>query len=329
MTLVGLEDVVAAAERLRGVALHTPLLPCAWAPADRPLLIKAENLQPVGAFKIRGAYNAVAQIPAERRRRGVVAHSSGNHAQAVAYAAKAFGIPATIVIPHGAPAVKVDATRALGATVVRVAAADRASAAAELAARDGSTLVPPYDDAFVIAGQGTVGLEIAADLPDVEVVLVPVSGGGLVSGVAVAIRALCPGARVIGVEPELAADAHESMRRGERVEWTPERTGRTIADGLRVSGVGELPWEHMRALVDDVVTVTEEQIRDAMRVLALGSRLVAEPSGAVAVAAHRAGVTPAAGRTVAVVSGGNVDPALFASVLSEGSGTSAPGRARS
>lgn len=329
MTLVGLDDIVAAAERLRGVALHTPLLPCAWAPADRPLLIKAESLQPVGAFKIRGAYNAVAQIPAERRRRGVVAHSSGNHAQAVAYAAKAFGIPATIVIPHGAPAVKVDATRALGATVVRVAAADRESAAAELAARDGSTPVPPYDDALVIAGQGTVGLEIAADLPDVEVVLVPVSGGGLVSGVAVAIRALCPGARVIGVEPELAADAHESMRRGERVEWTPERTGRTIADGLRVSGVGELPWEHMRALVDDVVTVTEEQIRDAMRVLALGSRLVAEPSGAVAVAAHRAGVAPAAGRTVAVVSGGNVDPALFASVLSEGSGTSAPGRARS
>lgn len=328
MTLVGLDDLVAAAERLHGVALHTPLLPCAWAPTDRPLLLKAENLQPIGAFKIRGAYNAVAQIPAERRRRGVVAHSSGNHAQAVAYAARAFGIPATIVIPNGASELKVDATRTLGATVVRVPVADRLSAATELAERDGLTLVSPYDDASVIAGQGTVGLEIAADLPDVEVVLVPVSGGGLISGVAVAIRALCPGARVIGVEPELAADAQESMRRGERVEWAPEQTGRTIADGLRVTGVGALPWEHMRALVDDVVTVTEEQIRDAMRVLALGSRLVAEPSGAVAVAAHRAGVAPAAASTVAVVSGGNVDPGLFASILSERSGGSVTAPAR-
>lgn len=315
MTLVGLPDIVAAAERLHGIALHTPLLPCSWAPPDRPLLVKAENLQPIGAFKIRGAYNAVAQIPAAQRSRGIVTHSSGNHAQAVAYAARAFGISATIVIPHGAAELKVEATRALGATVVRVPAAERAAAAAELAERDGLTSVPPYDDPFVIAGQGTVGLEIAMDLPDVEVVLVPVSGGGFVSGVAAAIRALRPGARVIGVEPELAADAQESVRRGERVEWTTEQTSQTIADALRVTGVGTLPWEHIQALVDDIVTVTEDQIRDAMRVLALQSRLVAEPSGAVAVAAHRAGVLPAATTTVAIVSGGNVDPALLADVL--------------
>lgn len=316
MTLVHLDEVVAAAERIRGVAVRTPLLAASWSTAERELYLKPENLQPVGAFKIRGAYNAVAQIPAERRGAGVVTHSSGNHAQAVAYAARALGLSATIVIPHGASEVKVAATEALGATVVRVPVGERASAAAEIAAREGRTSIPPFDDAAVIAGQGTVGLEIAADLPDVDVVLVPVGGGGLISGVAVAITTACPGARVIGVEPELSADASESLRTGHRVEWASERTGRTIADGLRAVGLGAAPWEHVQALVSDIVTVTEDQIRDAMRELALGCRLVVEPSGAVAAAAHLAGVVGGAGRTVAVVSGGNVDPSLLMAVLS-------------
>ena len=315
MTLVTIDDISVAAANIAAVAVRTPLLPAAWSAPDRPLLLKPESLQVGGAFKIRGAYNAIAHIPPADRHRGVVAHSSGNHAQGVATAARAFGIPATIVIPHGAPEVKVAATRALGATVVRVPVADRASRAADIAERDGMTLIPPYDHPDVIAGQGTIGLEIAADLPAVEVVLVPVSGGGLISGVAVAIKALCPGALVIGVEPTLAADARASLRSGERVAWSPELTGRTIADGLRVGGLGELPWEHIRTLVDDIVTVSEEQILDAVRVLAVGSRLVVEPSGAVTVAAHLAGLGPAAAGTVAVVSGGNIDPVLFSTIL--------------
>lgn len=315
MTLVQLDEIVAAAARLSGVALRTPLLPAAWAHPGRPLLLKPESLQPVGAFKIRGAYNAIAQIPPADLPRGVVTHSSGNHAQAVAFAARAFGIPATIVIPHGAPAVKVAATEALGATVVRVPAAERASAVAAIAADSGMTPVPPYDHPAVIAGQGTVGLEIAADLPDVGVVLVPVSGGGLLAGVAAAIKARCPDALVVGVEPALAGDARESLRSGRLVEWSPADTGRTIADGLRVAGLGALPWEHVRVLVDDIVTVSEDQILDAVRLLAVGSRLVVEPSGAVTVAAYLAGLKPTARSTVAVVSGGNIDPSLLATVL--------------
>lgn len=317
MTLIQLEDVRAAAARLRGVAVRTPLLPVSWAPPGRPLLLKPESLQPVGAFKIRGAYNAIASIPEHQRPAGVVTHSSGNHAQAVAHAARLFGIPATIVIPHGAAKGKVAATEALGATVVRVPVAERISATAEIAKREGQTVIPPYDNPDVIAGQGTIGLEIAEDLTDVDVVLVPVSGGGLIAGIAVALKAICPSARVIGVEPELAADARDSLHRGERVEWSPEQTARTVADGLRVVGLGELPWEHVTALVDDIVTVSEEQILDAVRRLALGSRLVVEPSGAVATAAHLAGHAPAGDRTVAVVSGGNIDPALLCAVLSD------------
>lgn len=313
MTLLSLADLYAARDRIGDVALRTPLLPAPWAPGE--LLLKPESLQPIGAFKLRGAYNMVAALPPDVRARGVVTHSSGNHAQAVAYAARAFGVPAVVVMPQAAAPVKVAATRALGAEVLLVPNAERESAALAVAAERGLTVVPPYDDPFVVAGQGTVGLEVCEDAPDVRTVLVPVSGGGLLSGVAVAVAALCPGARVVGVEPELAGDAAESFRRGERVVWSPERTFRTLADGLRTTSVGMLPWEHIQALVADVVTVTEAEIRAAMRVLATRARLVVEPSGAVAVAAYLGRGRPPAGPTVAVLSGGNVDPALLAEVL--------------
>ncbi|MFD0685763.1 threonine ammonia-lyase [Actinomadura fibrosa] len=323
--LVSLPDIEAAAGRLAGVTVRTPLVPF---PEPRPepgpergpsLLVKPESLQPVGAFKLRGAYNAIASLPADVRAAGVVAHSSGNHAQAVAYTARALGIPAVLVMPHTTPGVKVDACMALGAEIVYVepTAEARAETAGKLAAAHGFTMIPPYDDARVIAGQGTVGLEIAQDRPDVDVVLVPVSGGGLISGVSAAVKALRPEARVVGVEPELAADARDSLRAGRPVAWAAEETGRTIADGLRVQRVGDLPFAHLRAHVDGIVTVSEDEIRAAMRRLARETRLIAEPSGAVATAAylyHRDEL-PAGTTYVSILSGGNVDPALFLDVL--------------
>jgi threonine dehydratase len=317
MPMVTIDDVRSAARRVAGMVVRTPLLACPWGDPGRPLWVKAESLQPVGVFKLRGAGNAVAMLDDGQRSRGVVTHSSGNHARALAWAGRAAGIEVTVVMPTGTPAVKVEATRDLGARVVVVPPAERLAAAERIAAETGAVMVPPFDDPAVIAGQGTVGLEIAEDLPDLDVVLVPVSGGGLISGTAVAVKALCPSARVVGVEPELAGDLAAGFATGQRVTWPVEQTYRTIADGLRVSPVGELPWLHIREYVDDVVTVSEAAIRLAMRRLALESRLVAEPSGATAVAAYleRSDRLPA-GRTVAVLSGGNVDPALLRAVLS-------------
>lgn len=317
--MIGLEEIDAARLRLRGVALRTPLVPCPRGGRDRALYFKPESLQPTGAFKLRGAYNKVCSLSPEERRRGVVAHSSGNHAQAVAYAARALGTRAVIVMPRSAPRVKLDATAALGAEVVPVGAnsAERARRAEELAAEHGYVQVPPYDDEVLIAGQGTIGCEILEDLPEVETVLVPVSGGGLISGVAAAIKLSRPRVRVIGVEPELAADARASLRSGRLVEFPAEQVGRTVADGLRVQRLGEAPFEHVRAFVDDIVAVTEEEILEAMRRLALRVRLVAEPSGAVTFAAYlfHGEELPASRQTVAVVSGGNVEPRLLAEVL--------------
>ncbi|MFG1942300.1 threonine/serine dehydratase [Nonomuraea sp. NPDC048826] len=303
MRLVTIDDIRTAAGRIAPVAVHTPLAPVG------DLLVKPESLQRVGSFKIRGAYNAVAAL----RPAGVVTHSSGNHGQALAYAAARFGIPCVVVVPEGTPQVKADAIRGHGAKLVVVPPDRRHSAAAELAAKRDLTLVPPFDHPAVIAGQGTIGLEILSDLPDVEVIAVPVSGGGLISGVAAAVKALRPQATVIGVEPELAADAAESLAAGRLITWEPARTFRTAADGLRAE-LSELTFAHLRAHVDAVVTVTEDEIRAAMRHLALAGRLVAEPSGAVATAAHLAGKLPG-GRTVALLSGGNVDPALLRDVL--------------
>jgi threo-3-hydroxy-L-aspartate ammonia-lyase len=316
--LVGPDDIRLAQQRIAGVAVRTPLLSAPLGADGGPgLALKPENLQPVGAFKLRGAHNAIAALCERSRPAMVVTHSSGNHARGVAYAARTFGLPATIVMPETTPAVKVEATRALGATVELVHPSRRAARAAELVAEHGAALVPPYDDPLVIAGQGTVGAEIVADAPDVDLVIAPVSGGGLISGIAVAVKSVRPEAKVIGVEPELAADARDSLRAGERREWPLERVQRTIADALRVTAIGELPWEHIRAYVDDIVAVTDDELRSAVRLLALRARLVAEPGGAASLAAylfHRDEL-PQGRRCVAVISGGNIDPALFAEIV--------------
>jgi threonine dehydratase len=314
MNLVTLDDIQAAAKRIAGVAVRTPLLPQPWgSPAG--LWLKPENLQQIGAFKVRGAYNALAALDEESRTRGVVAYSSGNHAQAVAYAAKQFGVPAVIVVPDVTPRIKVEATLAHGAEVVQVPIGERESAAHAIVEERNMTLIPPFDHPNVISGQGTIGLEIAQDAPDVDVVLIPVSGGGLASGIGTAIRALCPGAKVYGVEPELAADTAESMRAGERVDWAMDRRARTIADGLR-SQPSELTFAHLQAVLDGVVTVTEDEIRSAVRTLAFKAHLVVEPSGAVATAAYLFhGDKLPEGKTVAVVSGGNLDPTTLVDLL--------------
>jgi threonine dehydratase len=308
--MITIEDVRAAANSIFGVAVRTPLLPL------RPdLWIKPENVQPVGAFKVRGAMHAVLSLSPEARAAGVVTHSSGNHGQALAYAGRIAGAPVVVVMPEGAPTVKIEATRDLGAEIILVPPAEREETTFKLAADRGLTIIPPYDHRDVIAGQGTVGLEIVEDLPDVEVVLVPVGGGGLASGVATAVKALVPGAAVIGVEPALAADAADSLAHGELRPWTTEERYRTMADGLRTS-LSELTFEHLRARLDGIVTVSEEEILTTVSFLARSARIVAEPSGAVTTAAylHHSDQLPP-GRTVAVVTGGNIDPALLAGLL--------------
>ena len=315
MHLMTIEDITAAAEALRGTVVRTPLLPCSWAPADRPLWLKPENLQPVGAFKLRGAYYAISRLRQEERARGVVAYSSGNHARAVAYAARAFDIPAVIVIDDSAPETKIESTKRLGAEVITVPATERERTAKAIAEERNAMLVPPFDHPDVIAGQGTVGQEIAEDADRLGVVLVPISGGGLAAGIGVAIKALQPTAQVIGVEPELAADTRDSLLAGHRVDWPPEQRTRTMADGLRAQP-SDLTFAHLRKVLDGVVTVSETEIAEAVRLLALRSRIVAEPSGAVTTAAylHRQAELPA-GRTVAVVSGGNLEPKLLAKIM--------------
>jgi threonine dehydratase len=334
---VSLDEIGTAARRLRGVAVRTPLIPFTGAvKAGNSLLVKPESLQPTGAFKLRGAYNAVYAVTRDLDScalpAGVVAHSSGNHGFAVAYAARLLGISAAIVVPVNAPAVKTEAIAATGAELVRVepTLAARIAATEEIARVRGYHPVAPFDDRDVIAGQGTIGLELAEDFsaepgPGAKrpaAVLVPVSGGGLISGIAVAVKSLLPGTRVIGVEPELAADARDSLRGGTRVAWTSAQTARTRADALRVEQVGELTFPHIQAYVDDIVTVSEDEMLDAIRELARRARLVAEPGGAAAVAAalyrdaSELGLTPASDQpVVAVLSGGNVDPTLLADIL--------------
>jgi threonine dehydratase len=311
--LVTIDDIRDAADRVRPAVVRTPLVPAPWGDCERPLWIKPENLQPVGAFKVRGAFNALSRLDEPTRARGVVAYSSGNHAQAVAYAAAAFGVAAHIVMPEKTPNVKVQATRDYGADVVLCGPGQRERVAAELVEHTGGVLVPPFDHPDVIAGQGTIGLEIAEDLPEVDAVLIPVSGGGLASGIGIAIKSLCPQARVIGVEPELAADATESLRVGHRVEWSVEDRNRTIADGLR-SQPSDLTFAHLQKVLDDMITVSEDQIRAAVAELAVKAHLVSEPSGAVALAAYRQGDTPA-GRTVIILSGGNIEQRMLAEIL--------------
>ncbi|MGE2729165.1 threonine ammonia-lyase [Mycolicibacterium vaccae] len=314
MQLVTIDDIRTAAERIRPHVVRTPLLPALWGDPDRPLWVKPESLQAIGAFKVRGAFNALAALrAADPAVSDVVAYSSGNHAQAVAYAAATFGLQAHIVMPEETPSIKVEATRRHGARVVLCGAGQRERVADEVARDTGAAMIPPFDHPDVIAGQGTVGLEIAEDLPDVRNVLVPVSGGGLCSGVGVAIRALCPQARVFGVEPDLAADTTEGLRAGHRVDWPIADRNRTIADGLR-SQPSDLTFAHLQQVVDEMITVTEDQIRAAVAEFALRGRLVSEASGAVALAAYRRGVIPT-GPTVVVLSGGNIEPVTLKDIF--------------
>jgi threo-3-hydroxy-L-aspartate ammonia-lyase len=329
VSLVSLAQIREAAERLRGVALRTPLLPFGPPVAgDERVLprawLKAESLQPIGAFKIRGAFNAVRQLSPEELRRGVVAHSSGNHAQGVARAARLVGTDAVIVMPRDAAAVKIAAVRADGARIEFVGpnGEERIARADELAAAEGRALIPAYDDARIVAGQGTAGLEVVEqlaeiDLPGPPTVLVPIGGGGLASGVAAAVKALRPDATVLGVEPELAADARDSLNEGRIVRWDPALVGRTVADGMRSSALGRITFAHLSALLDGVVTVSEDEIARAMLRAARSARLVVEPSGATAIAAwlFHAGDLPPDGPVAIVVSGGNVDPEVHAALL--------------
>jgi threonine dehydratase len=305
-TLVSLDDITEAAARVRGVARRTPVAPSGRA----DLLLKCENMQPMGAFKMRGAYNMVAQLSADVRARGVITYSSGNHGQAVALAAQLLGAPAVIVMPETAPAVKVEGARSYGAEVVFAGRTsfDRRHRAEEIAASRGLTIVPPFDHEWIIAGQGTAGLEILEQCPDVRTVFVPVGGGGLISGVATAIKRTRPGVRVVGVEPTGAAKMSTSLAAGEPVTL---KKSASIADGLLTLRPGDLTFAHVKAFVDEMVMVTDEQIATAVKWLFSTARIVAEPSGAATTAGVLAyGELP--GQTVAVVSGGNVAPADFA-----------------
>jgi threonine dehydratase len=325
--MVTLENIRSAQARLNGVAVRIPLLELNLPDTNgRHLFLKLENLQPIGAFKLRGAYNKIASLPPEERNRGVITYSSGNHGQGVAYAARATGVKAVVVMPRDAPAIKRDAVAAMGAEIVLVgpSSLERQHRAEELARQRGYAIIPPFNDEQIIAGQGTIGLEILEDLPEVETVLVPVGGGGMISGIATAIKLSKPSVNVIGVEPELAADAQASLRQGELVESSAEQVSRTIADGLRTQSIGPINFEHIRKYVDNIVTVSEAEIREAVRRLAANPKTLAEPSGAVAAAAFlfHQDQLPNTMVNVAVVSGGNIDPQVLQEIQNEALATS-------
>lgn len=325
---VTFDEIRAAQQRIEGVAVRTPLYRLERARLQLTkiaeptfdIYIKAECEQPIGSFKLRGAYNMVSQLSPQALSRGVITYSSGNHAQGVAYAARALGAKAVIVMPSNAPEVKKAATLALGAEVVEVgpASSERRLKAEELVAKHGYAMIPPYDAPEIVAGQATCGLEIVEQLPDVDLVIAPVSGGGLLSGVASAVKLAAanglakPEVKVWGAEPDLAADAKESFYTKSLVEWPAEKTTRTIGDGLRTQSLGELNFTHVLKFVDGIVSVTEEEIFAAMRVVLSATKLIAEPSGAVSLAAalFHTHELPKASKVVVVLSGGNMEPAL-------------------
>lgn len=316
--MVTLQDIQKARALLQKVAVRTPLVECKLS-ADTRILVKPENLQPIGSFKLRGAYNKISSLTADERRRGVVAHSSGNHAQGVAYAARALGVKATIVMPGAAPKVKLEATRGLGAEVVLVgpASEERIRKAEELEKEHHLVPVPPYNDEKIIAGQGTIGLEILDDLEGPLTLLAPVGGGGLISGIATALKESRQGVKVVGVEPEFAADARASLRTGQIQSISGESAARTLADGLRSQSIGPINFEHIRKYVDAIIAVSEDEIKQAMRRLLFSARILAEPSGAVATAAamFHAHELDGSGTTVVVVTGGNIEPKMFSEIF--------------
>jgi threonine dehydratase len=311
------EDVARAARRLDGAAHKTPVLTSRTADArtGARLFFKAENLQRAGSFKFRGAYNAIAALDEAARRRGVVAFSSGNHAQAIALAGHIQGAPVVVVMPHDAPAMKVAATRGYGAEVVVYDRykEDREAIGRRLSSERGLALIPPFDHAEVIAGQGTAAMELIAETGPLDLILVCLGGGGLTSGTALAAHALLPDAAVIGVEPEAGDDARQSLRRGEIVQIPVPQT---IADGAQTTAIGRRTFAIMRERVADVVTVSDAQLVDTMRFMAERLKIVVEPTGCLAAAAALRGAVPVEGKRVGVIlSGGNVDIAAFARMV--------------
>jgi threonine dehydratase len=314
--LVGLTEIEAASRRLAGVIVATPLIP-ADAISERvgaQVRLKCENLQRAGSFKIRGAFNFISQLSDDQVSAGIITYSSGNHAQAVALAGKLRGLRVVVVMPTTAPKVKRDGAERLGAEVVYegTTSIERRARAEEIAEREGLVIIPPFDHRHIIAGQGTVGLEIARDWADVDIVLAPIGGGGLASGVAAAVKRMVPSARVIGVEPVGAASMRNALDNGSP---TILHEIDTIADGLAPVIAGELTFEHARDLMDDIVLVDDEAIRAATEILVGRQKLVVEYSGAATTAALLSGKVDAkGGRVAAVISGGNLDPSILASL---------------
>ena len=311
---VSLDDIKAARERIRGTAVFTPLLRVSQdlkTSGPHDLFLKCENLQPMGAFKIRGAFNMISQLSKEQLRRGVITYSSGNHGQAVALAAQQLGAPAVIVMPTTAPAVKVEGCKSYGAEVIMegTTSLHRQARAEKEAAERGLTIVPPFDHEQIIIGQGTVGLEILEQLPDVGTVYLPAGGGGLASGTAAAIKQSKPSVRIVAVEPAGAPKMTKSLEAGEP---TTLPSSASIADGLMNLRPGKITFAHIQKFVDEVVTVSEDEIAKNVGWLFRNARLVVEPSGAVTTAAARLGLGHPTGKIVAVVSGGNVAPEAFA-----------------
>jgi len=311
-TLVTLDDVRAARERIKAIARVTPLMDVSQL-AGRPLWLKCESLQPGGAFKIRGAFNMVSQLTPDERRRGVITYSSGNHGQAVALAARELGAPAVVVMPTTAPKIKVDGAKGFGAEVVfeGTTSLHRRAKAEEIAAARGLVMVPPFDHEWIIAGQGTLGLEILEQLPSVKTVLAPIGGGGLVAGVSAAVKQMRPDVTVVGIEPSGAAGMKRSIEAG---EVRTLEGSRSIADGLMAARPGDLNFVHVRQFVDRLDTVEDSEIAAAVRWLFVNAKIVAEPSGAATVAAALKHAYD--GPVVAVVSGGNLDPGDLSKYIS-------------
>jgi threonine dehydratase len=314
MSLVSLDRIQQARERIRIIVRQTPLLDVSDL-AGRPLRLKCESLQPGGAFKIRGAFNMVAQLPDSERARGIITYSSGNHGQAVALAARTLGVPSVVVMPTTAPKIKVEGAKGFGAEVVfeGTTTLHRKARAEQIAAERGLTIVPPFDHPWIIEGQGTLGLEILEQCPDVGTVLVPIGGGGLISGVAAAIKQTRPGVAVVGVEPAGAASMKNAIDAG---EVRTLEGARSIADGLMAVRPGDLNFAHVKAYVDRLMTVEDADIAAAVRWLITRAKIVAEPSGAATVAAALAPDANYQPPVVAVISGGNLDPADVSKYLS-------------
>lgn len=314
---ISYEDIVAAHERIRGVAHRTPVLTSTTANAltGAQLFFKCENFQRMGAFKFRGAYNAIAQFTPQQKAGGVITFSSGNHAQAIALSARLLGVKAVIVMPNDAPTVKVDATRGYGGEVVFYDryTEDREALGRRLAAERGLTLIPPYDHPHVMAGQGTAAKELIEEAGELDVLLVCLGGGGLLSGCATAARALNPACKVIGVEPEAGNDGQRSLRSGSIVHID---TPKTIADGAQTQHLGEYTFAVIRELVDDIVTVSDAELIDTMKFFASRMKAVVEPTGCLAAAAVLQRVAPVAGKRVGIlISGGNIDLSRLAELL--------------